>query len=92
MTKMSLLRTVLLTTSILAAPIAAQAQIDMAQKPVLVITNKAMPTASTHSSPAIYSRPARAPEITPEQISSAAFFQDGNSVVAGKIATLNKRH
>ena len=90
MTKMSLLRTVLLTTSILAAPIAAQAQIDMAQKPVLVITNKAMPTASTHSSPAIYSRPARAPEITPEQISSAAFFQDGNSVVAGKIATLNK--
>lgn len=90
MTKMSLLRTVLLTTSIIATPMVAHAQIDMAQKPVLVITNKAMPTASTHHNSAIYSRPARAPEITPEQISSAAFFQDGNSVVAGKIATLNK--
>lgn len=65
----------------------AKAQIDMARKPVLVITNKAMPASNT--SP-IYSRPSRAPEITPEQISGAAYFQDGNTVVGRKIETLNE--
>lgn len=70
-----------------ANTLTAQAQIDMAQKPVLVITNKAMPA----SSPApIYSRPSRAPEITTEQIAGDAFFQPSDSLVAGKIESLNK--
>lgn len=68
------------------APHNAAAQIDMQRKPVLVITNKAMPA----SNPApIYSRPSRAPEITAEQVSGGAFFEEGSTVVAGKINTLN---
>lgn len=67
-------------------PSAAQAQIDMARKPVLVITNKAMPASNPMP---IYSRPSRAPEVTPEQISGAAYFQGGNTVVGGKIEGLN---
>ncbi len=71
-------------TTTLISP--AQAQIDMAQKPVLLITNKAMP--ASNASP-IYSRPSRAPEVTPEQISGAAYYQEGNTVVGRKIETLN---
>lgn len=66
---------------------AAQAQIDMAEQPVLVITNK--PLASSNSSP-IYSRPSRAPEITPEQVSGDAYFDQGETVVGRRIDDLNK--
>ncbi len=73
------------------APNNATAQIDMAQKPVLVITNKAMPSNATlNNTSSIYNHPVRAPEITTEQISNAAFFQDGLSVVGQKIDGLNK--
>ncbi len=65
----------------------AQAQIDMAQKPVLVITNK--PMASSNSSP-IYSRPSRAPEITAEQVAGDAYFDQESTVVGRRIDSLNK--
>ena len=68
-------------------PRAAMAQIDMAQKPVLVITNKAMPA----SNPApIYSRPSRAPEVTPEQVSGSSYFKQESTVVNRKIEEMNK--
>jgi hypothetical protein len=65
----------------------AQAQIDMAQQPVLIITNKAMQPSNLAP---IYSRPSRAPEITQEQISSAAFSGTGSTMVGGKIESLSK--
>ena len=71
-------------TTFMAAP--AMAKIDMSQKPVLVITNKAMP--ATNVAP-IYSRPSVAPEITPDQVSGAAYFQEGNTVVGNKIQSLS---
>lgn len=67
-------------------PLSAQAQIDMAQQPVLVITNKTM--TPTNTAP-IYSRPTRAPEISQQQISDAAFMGTGASMVAGKINSLS---
>ncbi|MAZ76876.1 MAG: hypothetical protein CMH31_06200 [Micavibrio sp.] len=66
----------------------AQAQIDMAQKPVLVITNDAMP-ASTPA-PLYGGGPMRAPEITPDQVASAAFFQGNETVVGNRVSGLNK--
>lgn len=77
----------LLTTGV------ANAQIDMAQKPVLVITNKpmAVPTAPmVRNTPAVYASPSRAPEITPEQVAGAAFYQQGSTAVAGIVDGLNK--
>lgn len=64
----------------------AQAQ-DMAQQPVLVITNK--PMAASNNSP-IYSRPSRAPEITQEQVAGDAYFEQGETVVSRRIDGLNK--
>lgn len=78
--------------SLLAAS-GANAQIDMAQKPVLVITNKpmAVPTAPmVQNTPAVYASPSRAPEITPEQVAGAAFYQQGSTAVAGIVDGLNK--
>jgi hypothetical protein len=65
----------------------AQAQIDMAQQPVLVITNKTMQPSNLAP---IYSRPSRAPEITTEQVSNAAFSGVGSTMVGGKIENLNR--
>lgn len=64
----------------------ASAQIDMAQKPVLVITNKSM--TPSNSAP-ISTRPSAAPVITPEQIADAA-FSAGGSMATDKINGLNK--
>jgi hypothetical protein len=65
----------------------ATAQIDMAQKPVLVITNKAMKP--SNPSP-IYSGSARAPVITADQVSNATFFNQGSGMIGGKIEGLNR--
>jgi len=65
----------------------ANAQIDMAQKPVLVITNK--PMAASNASP-IYSHPTRAPEITPEQVAGPAYFDQGSTAVGLRIENLGK--
>lgn len=66
----------------------ASAQIDMAQRPVLVITNDAMPASAPA---AVYGGgPMRAPEITADQVASAAFFQGNETVVGNKVASLNK--
>ncbi len=75
----------IIVSAVLALPSAANAQIDMAQQPVLVITNKTM--TPTNTAP-IYSRPTRAPEISPQQVSDAAFMGAGASLVGGKINTL----
>lgn len=66
----------------------ANAQIDMAQRPVLVITNDAMP--SSAPAPIYGGGPMRAPEITADQVASAAFFQGNETVVGNKVAALNK--
>ena len=70
---------------LLNAPHAAQAQIDMSQKPVLVITNEAMPANDLLP---VYSRPSRAPEITPEQVSGPSYFEPTETVVGRKVDTL----
>jgi hypothetical protein len=70
----------------------AVAQMDMAKKPVLTITNKPMPTSKTSSAPAsLYNSPTRAPEITPDQISGTDYFiSEGNTVVGRKVESLNR--
>jgi hypothetical protein len=65
----------------------ASAQIDMVQKPVLVITNK--PMASTNMAP-IYSRPSRAPEITADQVLGEPFLEQGKTVVGNRIDDISK--
>ena len=84
----SVLRTItyLLVGFSCAHAIPANAQ-DMAQKPVLTITNKPM-VASKPS--AIYSSPSRAPEITAEQITAEAYYDQGSTVVGRRIEGLNK--
>lgn len=81
----------LVTAVAITLPATANAQIDMAKKPVLVITNKAMPASNPGP---IYSRPAMAPEITPQQVapmpSTSAYFEQGTSLVGQKINDLNK--
>jgi len=56
---------------------------DMAQKPVLTITNKPMvPT----SNAAIYNSPTRAPEITAEQVQlKDAYYEQGKTVVGRRV-------
>jgi hypothetical protein len=80
------LKASLIAFSCIVAPTVAHAQIDMAQQPVLVITNKTM--TPTNTAP-IYSRPTRAPEISQQQISDAAFMGAGASMVSGKIDSLS---
>lgn len=77
----------LILTGASSLHVPAMAQIDMAQKPVLVITNKAM--TPTNKTP-IYSRPSRAPVITADQVSSGAFGGSGQSMISGKVEGLNK--
>ena len=87
--KNNILKLGLLATAItVTLPATANAQIDMAQKPVLVITNKAMPASNPMP---IYSRPSMAPEITPQQIApeTTGYFDQGVSVVGQKINALN---
>ena len=72
-----------LIATCLALPHTADAQIDMNQKPVLVITNKAMPMDAPALSP-ITTGPVRAPEITADQISSSMASFDGSGTVVGK--------
>ncbi len=84
----NLLKLSILATSLLAIHSnAALAQIDMNEKPVLVITNKAMKP--TNTAP-IYSRPSRAPEITAAQVAGEAYMEQGTTVVGKRIETLSK--
>jgi len=78
---------VLALLSVFSVQNIAHAQIDMTQKPVLVITNKAMTPSSSPSSP-IYSRPSRAPEITAEQVAGQAYFEQKSTVVGKRIDDL----
>ena len=78
---------ILASCALLANLNEGHAQIDMAEKPVLVITNK--PMASSNASP-IYSRPSRAPEITPEQVLGEPLFDQGKTVVGGRIDDISK--
>lgn len=78
--------------SVTIASTPAVAQIDMAQKPVLVITNKPMPASAPPpmAPPAVYARPSRVPEISPAQIAAQAYVPAGATVVGRKIDGLNK--
>ncbi len=71
-----------LTMCLFGFPQNAQAQIDMNQQPVLVITNKVMPINEPITS-GINTGPVRAPEITEEQVRSQASF-DGTGTVVGR--------
>lgn len=91
--KNSILRpslTALAVCSVFAVTPAA-AQVDMSQKPVLVITNKAMPAsrAPVSTPPAVYSRPP-VREITPQQVAAQTYVPSGTTVVGQKIDGLNK--
>ncbi len=64
----------------------AFAQIDMTEKPVLVITNDPVtPDVAAVPTAPIYSRPSKAPEISPDQISGAAYFDQMQTPVGRKI-------
>lgn len=73
----------------LAAPSMAQAQIDMNKKPVLVITNEAMPADEASTSP-VEVGPYRAPEISAADVSAAAFFDGSGTIVGRRVDDLNK--
>ncbi len=75
--------------SFLMAPNSVSAQ-DMAKKPVLVITNKVMPTTQAAPSSNIYNSPKRVPEITAAQITAPAMSSVGETVVGRKVNLLNK--
>lgn len=69
----------------MAAP--AMAQIDMARKPVLTITNEPMP-ATLPPAAGVYSVPPVPPEVTPEQVSGAEYFAPQETVVGQKVDQL----
>ena len=75
-------------TGIMAVASPATAQIDMAQKPVLVITNKSMKP--TNRAPITSASRSAAPVITPQEVADAAFNAAGGSMAAEKIGTLNR--
>lgn len=88
----ALRKTILLSALLLTAGFAnsAHAQIDMNKKPVLVITNEAMPVSPTQNAAGvptapIYNVPNKAPVITPDQISGAAYFDQTRTPVGRKI-------
>jgi len=72
-----------LTAVSFSLPQTAAAQIDMNQKPVLVITNKAMPMDAPALSP-ITTGPVRAPEITREQVAPVINNYNGTGTVVGR--------
>jgi hypothetical protein len=69
-------------SAIVTAP--ASAQIDMARKPVLTITNDAMPATVAPTS-SVYSVPPVPPEVTPDQVSGAGYFSPESTVVGHKV-------
>ena len=80
-------KSLLFFTAIVAVNTSAMAQ-DMAQKPVLTITNK--PMVATNNSP-IYATPTRAPEITPDQLTlDDPYFEQGKTTVGRRIDGLQK--
>lgn len=68
-------------------PAPALAQIDMARKPVLTITNDPMP-ATTAPTSSVYSVPPVPPEVTPEQVSGADYFAPTETAVGQKVDQL----
>ncbi len=65
----------------------ALAQIDMARKPVLVITNDPMPV-STPATTGVYSVPPIPPEVTPDQVSGASYAGPESTAVGKKVDQL----
>jgi len=63
----------------------SHAQMDMNERPVLVITNETMPGSTPDPR---YQLPAKAPEITPEQVSGASYFEPTETIVGQKIDNL----
>lgn len=74
-----------LPLALLSAP--TMAQMDMARKPVLVITNQEMPASSPEEFAAT---PVRVPDITANQVSGADFFDERSTVVGRKIEMISK--
>lgn len=65
----------------------AAAQVDMRQRPSLVITNKPATSAERSGSP-VYTGPVRTPEITPSQVAGNAYYQPTQTIVAQKVNDL----
>lgn len=65
----------------------ALAQIDMARKPVLTITNDAMP-ATTPATTGVYSVPPVPPEVTPDQVSGSGYYAPESTAVGKKVDQL----
>lgn len=70
----------------LSAP--ALAQIDMARKPVLVITSDPMPATATSAPSSIYSVPPVPPEVTPEQVMNGDYVEPTETSVGRKVDQL----
>ncbi len=78
----------MMTTLILAAQPAC-AQIDMKKRPSLVITNQALPgNQPSPSSSILYNRPVKTPDITPSEISGSSYFQPTQTIVSQKVDEL----
>lgn len=66
----------------------AHAQIDMARKPVLTITNDPMPASSQTPPSSVYNVPPVAPEVTPEQVSQTGAYAPEMTAVGRKVDQL----
>lgn len=86
----SILKTSIFLVLLSVLPHLAMAQIDMNQKPVLVISDDPMPSAPAMAGPMgsaapMYSSPRRAPDVSPAQISGAAYYEPTQTAVGNKI-------
>jgi hypothetical protein len=80
----------------------AHAQIDMKKRPSLVITSESTPSSarsaettsitpmagSVSAAAPVYAKPVRTPDITSAQITGDSYYQETNTVVAGKVSSL----
>lgn len=64
----------------------AVAQMDMKERPVLVITNEKMP--ATDSGENNFARPTKAPEVTADQVVGPTYFEPTDTIVGRKVDEL----
>lgn len=74
-----------LSIAVVAFCPAAHAQIDMNERPVLVITNDQMPASQPSD---MYARPSVAPVVTPEQVTGSNYFEPTETIVGRKVDEL----
>lgn len=73
-----------LSSAFFASP--AMAQMDMKERPVLVITNEKMP--ATDSGENTFAHPTKAPEVTADQVVGPTYFEPTDTIVGRKVDEL----